>query len=217
MNSNHDISQLGTKSILIISVFISQFKYNQHYFDFYRKKIQMSILHTKFLVHWMGKDFEKNPNNLNDEKKEKYVERLKDIIENGFYMNLGYNRIWDNRNEWIKIDISRVCFSKIKISLAHKHAKRYGLLGIGVDRSFVLERYGNPVCYQYNGELNCITDNLRNVRDYLDKSAKEEDLLKNLEIVLVYCKNINEKDEEDFIYYDALEWHIVHLDRLLNE
>lgn len=179
----------------------------------------MSILHTKFLVHWTGRDLQccEKPNlsELNDKEREKYVERLKDIVEKGFYMNMGHERIWDGQDEWIKTGICRLCFSEIKLSLARKHAERYGLLGIGVDRNFVLERYGNPVFYQYNGKFNCIAENLRLLRHDLAKRDKKR--LKQLEVILAYCKNMNKKPSEDFLYYDEMEWRIVDLKRLSDE
>lgn len=183
----------------------------------------MSILHTKFLVHWTGKDFHIDRNNLTDEYREKYVERLKDTLDKGFYMKKGSERLWDNKNGSIKAETARTCFTEIKLSLARKHATKYGFLGIGVDRNFVLERYGNPVFYQYNGKNNCIAENLRYLRAYLEKrdeieeKSKEESWLRKLEVILVYCKNMNDRDEQEFSCYDELEWRIVHLDRLLEE
>lgn len=136
---------------------------------------------------------------------------------------MGHETIWDRQDEWIKTGICRLCFSEIKLSLARKHAERYGLLGIGVDRNFVLERYGNPVFYQYNGKYNCIAENLRKLRDYLGERDQNENRKKGdswvgkLEVILAYCKKMNEGDGENFLYYDEMEWRIVELKRLLDE
>ncbi|HBM15023.1 MAG TPA: hypothetical protein DD381_01525 [Lentisphaeria bacterium] len=183
----------------------------------------MSILHTKFLVHWTGKDFHIDRNNLTDQDRKKYVDRLKDILDHGFYMNKGSEMLWDTKDQWIQAKIARTCFTEIKLSLARKHAERYGLLGIRVDRNFILERYGNPVFYQYNGKFNCIAENLRLVRDYLEKrdetekKSNEESWLRKLEVILVYCKNMNERDVDEYPYYDELEWRIIDFRKLLDE
>lgn len=163
----------------------------------------------------------KKPNlsDLNDKERENYVERLKDVIEHGFYMNKGKKEIWDHKKGKFSMSATRICFTEIKLSLARKHAERYGLLGIGVDRNFVLERYGNPVFYQYNGKFNCIAEQLRLLGNYLKSRDKEEkrngdSWLKKLEVILAYCKNMNDQNKENLVYYDELEWRIVSLNIL---
>ena len=49
----------------------------------------MTILHTKFLVHWTGKDFHKPLTNpLDDRIRKHYVDRLADVLRNGFLMQI---------------------------------------------------------------------------------------------------------------------------------
>ena len=45
----------------------------------------MTILHTKFLVHWTGKNFHCPINALDDNIRQKYVDRLIDILKMVFY------------------------------------------------------------------------------------------------------------------------------------
>ena len=98
----------------------------------------MTILHTEFIVHWTGRDFHTPINTLDDNLRDKYIQRLIDTLENGFFMKVGTEKIYDLDGEWIQASISRICFTEIKLSLAKKHSQTYGNLGIGVDREFVL-------------------------------------------------------------------------------
>lgn len=46
----------------------------------------MTILHTRFLVHWTGRDFHDPPADPDNTARAHYVNRLRDILKNGFYM-----------------------------------------------------------------------------------------------------------------------------------
>jgi len=110
----------------------------------------MSIIHSKFLVHWTGKDFHTPEAVLDDNIRKQYIDRLIDILTNGLFMNKNEEeteRIYDSEGGWIQSAVSRTCFTEIKLSQAKKHAESYGQLGIGVEREFVTSRYGNPVFY----------------------------------------------------------------------
>ncbi len=175
----------------------------------------MTMLHTKFIVHWTGKDFHIPINALDDNLREKYIQRLIDTLKYGFFMQIGTEKIYDIDCEWIQASISRVCFTEIKLSLAKKHAQTYGNLGIGVNRDFVLKRYGNPVFYVMNGNTSNIVVCARKVLNYL--KTQDKNILKEFAIMLAYLKNMNEQNSDDLIYYDELEWRITHLKRLEDE
>ena len=175
----------------------------------------MNILHTKFIVHWTGKDFHVPTNTLDDNLRDKYIQRLIDILEKGFFMKVGTEKIYDLDDQWIQATISRTCFTEIKLSLAKKHAQIYGHLGIGVDRKFVLNRYGNPVFYEMNGNYSNVVVCARKVMDCL--KMKDKDILVEFQTLLGYFKNMNDKNCDELIYYDELEWRITHLRRLETE
>ena len=186
----------------------------------------MTIIHTKFLVHWTGNKFHIPTDPLNDELRDKYVEALIDILENGFEMKKGKEEIFDLNGKLLETFISRVCFTEIKLRLARKHAQRYGLLGLGVDRDFVLKRYGNPVFYMKSGDSN-VAVNANKVLEFLKElyekapDKKEQDridgILLEYRTLLAYFKNMNDKGSDDLTYYDELEWRITHLNRLEDE
>lgn len=178
----------------------------------------MTTLHTKFLVNWTGKDFHSPIAALDDNIRNKYVDRLTDILENGFLMQKNEEkteRIHDLNGEWIQASIARTCFTEIKLSLAKKHAQSYGNLGIGVDREYVISRYGNPVFYVMNGDYSNIGVCTRKVLNYLEKNSTE--ILAEFNILLGYLKKMGEQNSDDLQYYDELEWRITHLNRLEQE
>ncbi len=176
----------------------------------------MTILHTKFLVHWAGKEFHKPPNApLDDNLRNKYVQTLICILKNGFEMRRGTEEIYDLDNKLLETFVSRVCFTEIKLSLARKHSQQYGSLGLGVDRDFVLNAYGNPVFYMKNGKSN-VAVNANKVLEFLRRTDNADDILLEFRTLLAYFKNMNE-GEDDLKYYDELEWRVTHLIRLENE
>lgn len=127
-------------------------------------------------------------------------------------------RIYDVEGEWIQGAISKTCFTEIKLSMAKSHAQEYGALGIGVTREFVIVRYGNPVFYVTNGDHSNIVVCARKIRDFLDRpDCKFKEVLCEFEILLGYFKKMGEQNSDDLIYYDELEWRIVHLKRLETE
>ncbi len=129
-------------------------------------------------------------------------------------MKRGTEKIHGSNATWIRATIPRTCYTEIKLTQAHAHALRYGCLGIGVHRDFVLERQGNPVFYVQNGDSSSVVENLDKVRNAL---AADPTDLKNLEAILAYVKNMSEQNSGELQYYDELEWRIVHLDRLESE
>jgi hypothetical protein len=179
----------------------------------------MTMLHTKFLVHWTGKTFHAPPTNpLDDKIRKHYVTRLADVLRNGFLMQKNTQeseRIYDAENRWVQAAISRTCFTEIKLSMAKSHAQEYGHLGIGVTREFVIERYGNPVFYVTNGDHSNIVTCARKVHDFLDKT--NQDMLAEFGTLLCYFKKMSEQNSNDLQYYDELEWRITHLIRLEQE
>jgi hypothetical protein len=168
------------------------------------------MIHSKFLIHWTGRDI-----NHNDRKK--YVDKLKSVLQKGLCMNPGKETIYGKDSRRITAEIARVCFTEIKLTQTEEHAKQYGRLGIGFNRDFVLEREGNPVFYVQNGEKSHIIQNLTNLISWM-KSLPDDDIvglrIKELEIISGYLKNMSCRDENELKYYDEMEWRIVHISRL---
>src|SRR6185369_5575847 len=118
-------------------------------------------MRTDLLVHWTGRDIVTNRFSVNDEHRQRYIERLVDIIDNGFWMTTPTERIQGGGglNSWIQYLAHMTCFTEVRLSQTELHTQRYGLLGVGVSRRFVLERYGSPVHYVRNHCSECIVEN----------------------------------------------------------
>lgn len=114
--------------------------------------------HSDFLVHWTGRDFDDARTGADSDSSvtcecitKKYLERLKSILDYGLWMT----EPDDKDEDEFKIGscrgsrprIPRTCFTELKISEVRSHAARYGRLGVGFKRPFVIERGGLPVWY----------------------------------------------------------------------
>ena len=67
----------------------------------------MTIIHTKFLVHWTGKEFHiPTDAPLNDDLRDKYVETLINILKKGFEMRKGTEKIYDLDGKLLETFIS---------------------------------------------------------------------------------------------------------------
>ena len=101
------------------------------------------------------------------------------------------------------------CFTEIRLSQAERHACRYGLLGIGVTRSFVLDRLGGPVHYVRNHDVECVVGNIKFLLDDLTKRDAEMGL-RALTVNSAFIKKMSDHGSDDFIYLDEHEWRIIH-------
>lgn len=115
-------------------------------------------VHSDFLVHWMGRDIDdqydpnwekRNDPRLNQDIIKPYVDRLKNILQYGVWMTSSNNDQPLRYNGKIvkRPSFYRACFTELKLSEARVHAKRFGRLGIGVKRPFVMDRKGAPMVY----------------------------------------------------------------------
>lgn len=174
------------------------------------------MIHSKFLIHWTGKDINKYNREMTDELRKEYVEILNNDLQKGLYMSQGREKIYGKDNKCIEIKIAKVCFTEIKLTQTQEHAKRYGKLGIGFNRDFVLEREGNPVFYVQNGDKSHIIENLDFLHKFVKKYSNpiEDKMLDTLNIILGYLKNMSCRNENELKYYDEMEWRIVHIRRL---
>lgn len=164
-------------------------------------------IHSKFLLHWTGKkDIENFCNNI---KAQKYVDRLKDYYENGLFLR----RTTEPTIRKLKIEnLLRICFTEIRLSQAEKHAKRYGKLGIGFARYFIMNKGGRPVIYiPHKADDRLLEDSIKSV---YEKSKNNEEIHKSSKWIMAHVKrmsngkNKDSKDYED--YYEEMEWRLVY-------
>ena len=150
----------------------------------------MSI-HSKFLVHWTGKDIEKG---CKGKKSKLYVERLKSDLERGLFAK----RTEEDAIRKTKIkNLLRLCFTEIRLSQAQTHAKRYGKLGIGFTRDFIMNKGGRPVIYiPYKAEKDgrLLEDSIGKLYDKLEGDGE---LLGPLKWIMAHVKRMSNGNGED--------------------
>lgn len=176
-------------------------------------------MRSKFLVHWTGKDIELEIHNLSDISRDKYIERLIEILESGFWMTTPTENLGGGNSVNISYLTHMTCFTEVKLSNSNQHAKQYGLLGVAVDRAFVLDRWGSPVHYVRNHQYESIVANFDALYKYLEnvikkKEGEEEKEAINkkfqLQHLFTFLKSMSEHNQDDFKYLNEHEWRIVH-------
>lgn len=162
-----------------------------------------------FLVHWTGKDISLKTAELTDAHRTEYVDRLHDILSRGFWMTKPVEKIKGTKESWIEYKAPMTCFTEIRLSQARFHAEQYGLLGVGVTRRFVLDRFGGPVHYVRNHEIECVIGNAQEVHNAL-KRLNEPEVVNYFAVNSAFIKSMSHLDTDDFFYLEEQEWRIVH-------
>jgi hypothetical protein len=172
--------------------------------------------HSKFLVHWSGRDLE----SLSDhEKKEKYALRLKDWYQNGLFTKLtrdpelairlsGPGPVNKLKNE----QFVRLCFTEVRLSQADEHSQRYGRLGIGFNSDLIADKGGRPVIYlPWEAKARLLEQSIFEAWEKAKASANAE-LEQLLGWIVAFCKPMSERPgSPDYVNnYDEMEWRIVH-------
>jgi len=159
-------------------------------------------IHSNILVHWTGKDIENSPG---ANKSQQYVERLKDDCENGLFAK----RASENLIRGKKIrNLLRICFTEIRLSQAQTHAERYGKLGIGFTRDFIMNKGGRPVIYipyKAKADSRLLEDSIKNV---YDKSENNKEIHRSSKWIMAHVKRMSNGNRDD--YYEEMEWRLVH-------
>ncbi len=159
-------------------------------------------IHSKLLVHWTGKDIENRPVT---EKSQLYVERLKDDLEKGLFARRTSE---DSIRNWKIKYLIRICFTEIRLSQAQTHAERYGKLGIGFTRDFIMNKGGRPVIYipyDAEDEGRLLEDSIRNV---YEKSKDNSEINRSSKWIMAHVKRMSNGKDED--YYEEMEWRLVY-------
>ncbi len=172
-------------------------------------------MRTDFLVHWTGKDIERDRGQLDEPKRASYVDRLVDIVNNGFWMGGVKEKLGGAGEASLIYEAPVTCFTEIRLSAAKEHSKLYGLLGIAVGRRFVLERFGGPVFYVRNHDTETIVANARAIYGVLERATEsgpgkvKDATISHLAILVAYMKGMSNPGTDDFESLDEQEWRIV--------
>lgn len=117
-------------------------------------------LRSNFLIHWTGKDINRYYDTLNDLQCEEYIKRLRNTIISsdpdkypkgkGLWITKKEEIIYSHRPDSSQFSydhVATISFTENKLSRTREHTERYGCLGFGFDREFVLKHQGGPVLY----------------------------------------------------------------------
>jgi hypothetical protein len=167
-------------------------------------------IHSKILVHWTGNgndDIESKPES---DRPQLYLDRLIDDCQHGLYTK----RTSENAIRYKKIDnIVRLCFTEIRLSQAEKHAKRYGKLGIGFRRDFIMNKGGRPVIYIPYKADDCLLE--ESIKIVYEKSKDNEEINKSSTWIMAHVKRMSDGNSED--YYEEMEWRLVYDEKRNNK
>jgi hypothetical protein len=159
-------------------------------------------IHSKILIHWTGgKDIEKAKP---PDKPKLYVERLEDYIQHGLYAK----RSSESSLRKMKVkNLIRLCFTEIRLSQSKTHAKRYGKLGVGFSRDFILKKGGRPVIYVPYQPIKgyCILE--ESIKSLYKKNKNNPELKRYAKYILAHVKRMDNGNTED--YFEEMEWRLV--------
>ena len=175
-------------------------------------------IHSDFLIHWTGNDIDsvydqqwfesdRSRTNKNCDVTDRYLKRLYDILQFGIWMTSEYESPFCVNGNPVQIPSTpRSCFTELKLSQSRQHARRYGRLGIGFKRLFVIQRSGRPVIY-YGLHKDKKEDIFLEqcARDFKDKG------------LLNFFKPMNSLTELNYDYYSESEWRILYFEELLTK
>lgn len=190
---------------------------------------------SQILVHWTGKDIDARLHNgtisIGDWRKA-YVQRLLTTLHTGLWLTRGEEILGESAKEAeFRYYDYRVCFSEALLSRSDYHTARYGRLGFGFSRLFVLNSGGSPVIYVRNassgvlqifGALNLRIQNLiteilhgplgRCSPGGVEMEAIVHDVISTnnlLRRLLPFLKRMSNENTDDFAFFEEVEWRIV--------
>jgi hypothetical protein len=151
-------------------------------------------------MHWTEPKHEKNESITVD----KYVAHIKSIYSKGLEFSLPQkeDEVHGALGALSKIPrIPMICYTELRLSDVGKHTERYGKMGIGFRRDWLMhDRGANPVFYVQNSGQGVVSTNLASIISELHK-------IDGLEMFLSFVKPMSKYPEPSLIYYDEMEWN----------
>ncbi|MHB1349913.1 MAG: abortive infection system antitoxin AbiGi family protein [Desulfobulbaceae bacterium] len=159
-------------------------------------------IRSEFLVHWTGSDIESHGNK---NKPELYLKRLLDDYANGLFAKRTDEAVV--RRMTLK-GIIRWCFTEIRLSQADQHAERFGRLGIGFTREFIMGKGGRPVIYipfDAADSSRLLEDSIRRVHD---NSARDSDVQRSARYIMAHVKRMGD-GPATYEHFEEMEWRML--------
>ena len=163
-------------------------------------------IHPDILVHWTDRKWVGQ--DLTDRLRSDYVERLFSFYQNGLWLTDQADAVEVIHGAFKKKTTIHpgaiLCLTELRLSLVEKHIGRYGSLGIGFRRSFMMQKGVNPVFYLQNDDAGVVNTNLGLLHD----AAQDQDK-PGLQLFLSYVKAMSKEKGQDLSQYDEMEWRLV--------
>lgn len=151
---------------------------------------QYSQLHRRLLFHWTGKNGERASKPQTRQDRVKYLDILASILEKG----LRFSKPSQDHTEWIEKDLVEakhpmLCFSEWGMTESAAHSGRYGYMGLGFTRRFVIEKGGRPVIYVNNTKSDPFRKAILGLIGFAKDAASEDaKVLRHVEQLSGYLK-----------------------------
>lgn len=181
--------------------------------------ITQAPAHSDFMVYWTGRDIMKkygdllpNAQSYKNDVITDFLKRLQDILEYGLWMRKheGTDYIHVNKLKFPKPDVARLCFTELKISDSLLHARKFGPLGIGFKRFFIINRMGSPVYYVPDTQGTGLHSFFPPCSNLFDPENPPE--------ICSYFKNMSQgRNDQGYIGYDLYEeseWRIIYSENI---
>jgi hypothetical protein len=162
-------------------------------------------VHPDILVHWTDRRWAKKK--LTPALRSKYVKRLCDFYQKGLWLTHTEGATETIHGAFHTKTKLRprpcLCFTELRLSQVTAHIARFGSLGIGFRRQFMLNRGANPVFYLQNFHAGVVNTNLAAVA----RAAKTDE---TIQLFTSYMKPMSaRRSQTKFPEYDQMEWRCV--------
>ena len=106
-------------------------------------------IHRQQLFHWIGRHIDEQADHrrLTDALRKQYVNSLSGALRNGLWVKTPKDPDYLGDGSLIKVHRPIACFTEWSLGQSLPHTTRYGRLGLGFSKKFVLSRGGQPVIY----------------------------------------------------------------------
>ena len=136
-------------------------------------------VHRQQLFHWIGSHIEERTKNgkLTDDLREEYVACLEGAFTHGIWVKCPRDPDQIKDGKHIKVSRPIACFTEWSLDQSVPHTTRYGRLGLGFPKQFVLSRGAQPLIYVRNQVTrNPYTASLLELAKYFAGLRKSSDL-----------------------------------------
>ena len=133
-------------------------------------------IHKRQLFHWIGGHIEHGPDRLTGQERVKaYVECLRASITDGLWLT-PKGEVLEIAKRSYRLERRMACFTENRLSECRFHSTRYGRLGLGFPKRFVLQVSGKPVSYVQNRIGDLYTTTLLKLLEATAKKTGADDL-----------------------------------------